>query len=128
MIRLYTALIALGIAASGCGDSTPAPAGNKPKPSAQKPAAGGAAATAEAVQKAPIALTVAYEYKPLNKRDPFRSPDGFKKDGKGGGTDETIACKEPLCQWDLDQLSLVAVVTGDSNPIAMLEDPKGQGH
>ncbi len=37
-------------------------------------------------------------------------------------------CSDPLCQWDLDQLSLVAVVTGDSNPIAMVEDPQGRGY
>lgn len=38
------------------------------------------------------------------------------------------ACNEPLCQWDLEQLSLTAVVTGDANPFAMLEDPQGRGH
>ena len=30
--------------------------------------------------------------------------------------------------WDLGQLTLVAVVTGEANPLAMVEDPAGRGH
>jgi type IV pilus assembly protein PilP len=33
-----------------------------------------------------------------------------------------------LGQFELDQLRLVAVVTGVASPVAMLEDPHGQGH
>src|SRR5262249_18638625 len=43
-------------------------------------------------------------------------------------TAESAVCIEPLCQWDLDQLTLVGVVTGDANPLAMVEDPQGRGH
>ena len=41
---------------------------------------------------------------------------------------QPTACSEPLCQWDIDQLKLVAVVSGDANPLAMVEDPMGRGH
>lgn len=34
----------------------------------------------------------------------------------------------PLCKWEVDQLHLVAVVTGTGNPVAMVEDPDGVGH
>ena len=37
-------------------------------------------------------------------------------------------CTEPLCRFDIDQLTLVAVVSGDANPLAMVEDPQGRGY
>jgi type IV pilus assembly protein PilP len=40
----------------------------------------------------------------------------------------TGICAEPLCNFDLDQLTLVAVVSGDANPVGMLEDPTKVGH
>ena len=36
--------------------------------------------------------------------------------------------RELLCQYALDELHLVAVVSGDANPMAMLEDREGVGH
>ncbi len=67
-----------------------------------------------------------YNYNPVGKRDPFRSPiDEPKK------TDELLSdvgCPDPLCQFDLEQLTLVAVVSGDANPVAMLEDATKVGH
>jgi type IV pilus assembly protein PilP len=57
-------------------------------------------------------------YSPIGKRDPFRSiirveePEG----------------KLPLQKWSLEQLKLVAVVTGGPAPYAMVEDPDGLGH
>ncbi len=68
-----------------------------------------------------------YTYNPVGKRDPFRSPiDERKGDKPADGVNEV--CPEPLCQFDLEQLSLVAVVSGDANPVAMLEDSKKVGH
>ena len=61
---------------------------------------------------------------PLGKRDPFRSPLGESQTRPEGSQ----VCSEPLCQWDLDQLKLVAVVTGDANPLAMVEDPQTRGY
>ena len=65
-----------------------------------------------------------YTYNPLGKRDPFRS----LVDEQRLPTQTQAACKDPLCQWDLDQLVLVGVVTGDANPLAMVEDPMGRGY
>jgi type IV pilus assembly protein PilP len=65
-----------------------------------------------------------YAYNSLGKRDPFRS---LVEEVRTPAT-ENSACTEPLCQWDLDQLTLVAVVTGDANPLAMVEDPQGRGY
>jgi type IV pilus assembly protein PilP len=65
-----------------------------------------------------------YNYEPIGKRDPFRSP---LEDSQTAQT-ENAPCNEPLCQWELDQLNLVAIVTGDANPLGMVEDPQGRGY
>ncbi|MBL8920918.1 MAG: pilus assembly protein PilP [Myxococcaceae bacterium] len=66
----------------------------------------------------------------MGKRDPFRSSQAGSDD-KGPGRSEgpnQEPCDEPLCQVDLDDLKLVAVVSGDANPVAMVEDKTGVGH
>lgn len=69
-----------------------------------------------------------YTYVAMGKRDPFRS-SGVVETGTGGPTGPVVdACDEPLCQVDLDELRLVAVVSGDANPVAMVEDRVGVGH
>jgi type IV pilus assembly protein PilP len=108
---------------AGCGGDGPAPAAAPttaaPAASAQKRAA------APEASAAPVAA-YQYAYNPLGKRDPFRSPlEDIRNAAQGS---QLEACNEPLCQWDLDQLILVAVVTGDANPIAMVEDPQGRGY
>lgn len=105
-----------------CGEDPPPAAPAAGAPAAVKKAAP-AAAAAPAVTVSP---TYQYAYNPLGKRDPFRSPLDELRQGAQGAVTET--CSEPLCQWDLDQLILVAVVTGDSNPVAMVEDPQGRGY
>lgn len=108
---------------AGCGGDAPAPA------TQQTPATPAAAAQkkAAAPEAAPAAVsTYQYAYNPLGKRDPFRSPlEDLKNQAQGS---QVESCNDPLCQWDLDQLILVAVVTGDANPIAMVEDPQGRGY
>jgi type IV pilus assembly protein PilP len=112
---------ALALALAGCGDDYEPP----PPAAPARPAA--AATTTTAAPAAAAGSTYIYSYNPVGKRDPFRSPvDEIKKDtNQPGGSQE---CNEPLCQWDIDQLKLVAVVTGDANPLAMVEDPMGRGH
>ncbi len=121
--RLLVALVA-GLSLAGCDDSPPrakttSKAASKPK------------AEAAADKKAPVddkksdeAVSFIYAYNPLGKRDPYRSPllDQVRV------SEGTANCSEPLCMWDLDQLALTAVVTGDANPIAMLVDPQGRGY
>lgn len=115
---MFTGVLALSLAA--CSDA-PKPAA-RPVVVTQAPAA--AAPVAE-VAAAPAAAYV-YNYSPVGKRDPFRSP--LEELGRAKQVSVQTTCNESLCQWDLDQLKLVAVITGDANPIAMVEDPMGRGH
>ncbi|WP_375767292.1 pilus assembly protein PilP [Archangium gephyra] len=115
---------ALALALVGCGEEEappPAPAvSTRPK--------------AEAPKDKPAETTVAagpayvYSYNPVGRRDPFRSPIQDMVRENTPANPQATACSEPLCQWDIDQLKLVAVVTGDANPMAMVEDPMGRGH
>lgn len=118
---IRTLVAALAVAAySGCGEEEQAPV-VAPSPTAKK--------KAEVV--APVAATVSveYAYNPINKRDPFRS---FAIDpgsrSPGDAPTEVVTCNEPLCQVDIDELAVVAVVSGDANPLAMVEDRNGIGH
>jgi type IV pilus assembly protein PilP len=109
-------LVMLGMLAAACGDdATPAAVAT---PAAQKKKA------ARAPQVAPS--LVEYVYSPVNKRDPFRNL--LADSQQTAQTAENAVCAEPLCQFDLDELSVVAVVSGDANPLAMVEDKSGVGH
>lgn len=118
-------LIGTTAAVVSCGDepvAAAAPVAVAPKPKAAPVVAvsdGGTAA--EAVQ-------YTYNYNPVGKRDPFRSPIDERKGKPTDGAATDQICPEPLCQFDLEQLTLVAVVSGDANPVAMLEDAKKIGH
>lgn len=109
--------LALG-ALPGCGDEAePVVA---PSPAARK----------KVVAPPPIAAAsqVDYVYSPINKRDPFRPLilEGGPRGPVEGG--EVQSCTEPLCLVDIDDLNVVAVVSGDANPLAMVEDRAGVGH
>jgi type IV pilus assembly protein PilP len=119
-LKLKMTTVALGLALIACGGEKPRAAA---KPTPAKPAA---SAEATAPQPATVESSVNYSYNPVGKRDPFRSP--LEELGRSKESTVVQACSEPLCAWDLDQLKLVAVVTGDANPIAMVEDPQGRGH
>ena len=111
--RLF-ALLVVGVVA-GCGSSPPAPAA----------AAKAAPPKAAPPPSATMATGPAYVYNPIGKRDPFRSPD---LDLARASAVNNSACNEPLCKFDLDQLTLVGVVSGDSDPVAMVQDPQGRGY
>ena len=66
-----------------------------------------------------------YAYNPVGKRDPFRSPEA---EPAAQAALANATCTEPLCRFDIDQLTLVAVVSGDANPVAMVQDPQGRGY
>ncbi|WP_204816988.1 pilus assembly protein PilP [Corallococcus macrosporus] len=116
---MTTAMLALALGA--CDDAPSAP------PKAAKPKAAAAAPVTAAPVEAPVQQVpaVTYTYNPVGKRDPFRSPI---EDLGPVNANPVASCHEPLCAFDLDQLKLVAVVTGDSSPMAMVEDPAGRGH
>lgn len=119
MTRFGLALIAFaGLAMTACEEAPP------PRPpEAVRPKAEPKPEVAE--KKADPAPSYVYSYNPLGKRDPFRSTllDQVRTSSQGSSP-----CSEPLCAWDLEQLMLVAVVSGDANPIAMVEDPQGRGY
>lgn len=118
-MRLFVlALVVVGFAAA-CGSEG---GGAAPPPVAKKgPAAGGVdAGTIEIISSVP------YLYNPVGKRDPFRNLiDEIRAERS---STEKVLCNEPLCGYDLEQLTLVAVVSGDANPVAMVEDPAKVGH
>lgn len=117
---MRTLLFASVLALAACGDEpeAPPPAAAAPKKKVE------AAAPVEAVAQ------VDYVYNPVGKRDPFRGflveTPGEPRTAQQGGSDSV--CSEPLCQVDLDELRVVAVVSGDANPLAMVEDRSGVGH
>ncbi|HEY1909124.1 MAG TPA: pilus assembly protein PilP [Myxococcaceae bacterium] len=101
---------------AACGGSSSAPPTAAPKAAAAKPLPPAEALPSQAPP---------YVYNPIGKRDPFRSPDAEP------ATQAALAsasCTEPLCRFDIDQLTLVAVVSGDANPLAMVQDPAGRGY
>jgi type IV pilus assembly protein PilP len=113
----FAMLAALALTAcdepTGPGDTTAATGPRGPKP-VQVPTSSG--------------VSVPYLYNPVGKRDPFRNMlEEGSRSGVAGGPGDGI-CGEPLCSFDIDQLTLVAVVSGDANPVAMVEDPGHVGH
>lgn len=119
LTRITLAAAALLLTGTGCGDDAPAAksspaAATKPAPKAPPPP------VADAIALAPVP----YVYNPNGMRDPFRAPD---METRRAEIAEAKTCKGPLCEFSLDQLALVAVVTGGPNPLAMLQDPQGRG-
>lgn len=66
---------------------------------------------------------LAYSYDAVNKRDPFKTyfDDLLLEEAEQENLTE-------LQRFDLDKLKLVAVVVGTATPMAMVEDPTGEGH
>jgi type IV pilus assembly protein PilP len=101
--------------------------GSKPKKPAAAPAA---AAPVEAAAAAPAEAAAEpskpeWSYSSVGKRDPFRS--FLSELDKEAGSLAT-RCATPLGRFELEQLRLVAVVTGLEDPVAMVEAPTGVGY
>jgi len=110
-------VLAAAILAAACGGSAPPPTtAQQTKAATAKPPP-----APEAAAQGPQT----YVYNPIGKRDPFRSPEA---EPAAAGSLASTACTEPLCRFDVDQLTLVAVVSGDANPLAMVQDPLGRGY
>lgn len=95
------------------------------------PAAVAPTAKKKVVEQAAVSAVtqVDYVYSSLNKRDPFRSPIEVSTGPVNPtGAQPVEDCTDPLCQGDLDDFRVVAVVSGDANPLAMVEDRGGVGH
>jgi type IV pilus assembly protein PilP len=113
---LPTALALLALAGLACE--------GKPRPPPPRPtvAAAAAAPAAEEAKKAP---EVEWSYSSAGKRDPFRSSYGESRGGKSIGAS---TCSTPLGRYELEQLRLVAVITGLEDPVAMVQAPTGVGY
>lgn len=105
----------------GCGDDAPA----APPPTATSASKRAAPVSYDAGVETPTYL---YSYNPVAKRDPFRGQNTENDPTAPSEPNRGETCDEPLCQFDIDELTLVAVVSGDSNPVAMVEDRLGVGH
>jgi type IV pilus assembly protein PilP len=104
----------------GCGEeSAPAGAPAPPPRSSRKNAA--------ATDAAPQGPGIIYAYNPVGKRDPFR---GATMVAEARPTEASTgpACTDLLCNFELSELTVVAVVSGDANPLAMVEDGAGLGY
>ncbi|ABC80420.1 pilus assembly protein PilP [Anaeromyxobacter dehalogenans] len=104
---------------AGCGGSAPKRA---PAP---KKAAAAATAPADVKPEPQTAKADDWVYSSVGKRDPFRS---FLADVTQAGPGLQTRCATPLGKYELDQLKLVAVVTGLEDPVAMVEAPSGVGY
>ncbi len=130
MNRMFLAasVLAALLALAACGSDAPAKAAPKaaaaaPVDPAAKPDAGLTVDGGVAV----VAEVAEYVYSPVAKRDPFRSYfDEAPVQAEVKAETPTAHCG-PICGWELEQLKLVAVVTGIASPVAMVEDPDGRG-
>jgi len=109
-------LLALVAAALACE--------SKPKTAAAPPRSAPAAAPAP-VATAEKAAAPEWSYSSVGKRDPFRS---FLAEASRAGNALATRCATPLGRYDIEQLRLVAVVTGLEDPVAMVETPTGTGY
>ncbi|MBN1962280.1 MAG: pilus assembly protein PilP [Deltaproteobacteria bacterium] len=66
-----------------------------------------------------------YSYSPVGKRDPFYS---YLAEMEASSRGAIQRHREPTESFELDQYRLTGVVTGTSQPRAMVEDPEGKGH
>ena len=113
---VLTLLVMTALAVAACGEEKrTAP---KAAPAAAKPAVGSVAPAAPAPE-AEVA------YSSVGKRDPFKS---FLGDLRASTGAVVTRCNTPLGRFELDQLRLVAVITGLADPLAMVEAPTGVGY
>jgi len=117
MSRRSLALALVAAAALACGE-TKQPQRRAVPPPAAGPAAAAAAGAAKAAEAEPA-------YSSVGKRDPFKS---FLLDLRSSTGPVVTRCNTPLGRFELDQLRLVAVITGLADPLAMVEAPTGVGY
>ncbi|MBL9037505.1 MAG: pilus assembly protein PilP [Archangium sp.] len=129
MPNLKLVLIVGVVGLWGCGDDPPPPAAAAPPAAA--PAKKAAAPASTATDAGVLSAPYVYAYVPLGKRDPFRNSrlaEDEPQTPTGPPTEGEDACDDPLCKSELDYFTLVAVISGDSNPMAMVEDSNKIGH
>lgn len=116
---LAGALAALALLA-GCSEAKPPPAVRTPPPKLAV-----AEAAPKAAEEKPEGTVHEWSYTSVGKRDPFHS---FLAELESDHHALASRCSTPLGRFELDQLKLVAVVTGLDDPVAMVEAPNGIGY
>jgi type IV pilus assembly protein PilP len=69
--------------------------------------------------------TPEWSYSSVGKRDPFRS---FLSEVSARAGSLATRCATPLGRYEVEQLRLVAVITGLEDPVGMVEAPNGVGY
>jgi type IV pilus assembly protein PilP len=110
------ALLATLALVAGCGEAKKAKAPAEPRPAST--------AVAKAEEK-PQPAVAEWSYSSAGKRDPFRS---FLAEVAESSHAMAQRCPTPLGRFELEQLKLVAVITGLDDPVAMVEAPNGIGY
>src|SRR5262249_28290266 len=118
MTRVHYSALAAVLALAACGDA------KKPPPPTNVPAAVPSVPKIEAAAQPQVA-PVEWVYTSVGKRDPFKS---FLSDNENTNQSVRSQCTTPLGRFEVDQLRLVAVVTGLDDPVAMVEAPNGVGY
>jgi type IV pilus assembly protein PilP len=118
-LRSAAALAAL-LALAACGGQE-----KKAPPGAAKKAAAAAKAAAAPTDQEKKPAAPEWAYSSVGKRDPFRS---FFTELESSGKVLSTKCDGPLGRFEIEQLRLVAVVTGLEDPVAMVEAPGGVGY
>ncbi len=116
-ILLLTALLVL---LSGCREEPPAP---QPAPRRAQPAVAEkqVVTQVEEVEKEPV--EPAYVYDPSGRRDPFLPLTRIRTPVTRDGEPLT-----PLQHFDLGQFRLIGIITGRSEPMAMVMAPGGKSY
>jgi type IV pilus assembly protein PilP len=109
--------LVLLLALAACGRPTP------PRQAAAAPSAPPPAAATQAVPDKPAEPQ--WVYSSVGKRDPFRS---YLADVSGAAAALVTRCGTPLGRFEVEQLRLVAVITGLEDPVGMVEAPNGVGY
>jgi type IV pilus assembly protein PilP len=121
-------IVLLAAAALACSGSTRPPATPKAAPPAAAATAAppiGAAAEPAVALDPNAAPSPEWSYSSAGKRDPFRS---YLRELDTPAHGIASRCATPLGRFDIEQLRLVAVVTGLEDPVAMVEAPNGIGY
>ena len=127
-LMLPGAALLVGLLLLGCDDGPP-PKKDEATPKAEAvpkmvaPVAG--PAKQEKVEKVEMVLTEKDFVERMDNRDPFHS--FILRVGTNTRRADRRQRKVVLKRYALDELKLIAVVTGQTRPLAMFRDPKGLG-
>jgi type IV pilus assembly protein PilP len=118
-MRRLAGILALAALLVACGEK------KRPAPRTAAPGAAPAAAAPSAPAAPEAQATPEWVYSSVGKRDPFKT---FLSELESTATGVVTRCNTPLGRYELEQLRLVAVVTGLEDPVAMVEAPNGVGY